>query len=282
VRHDDDAPATPTAMVPGGQGVPIAVWDRGVGRPLVLVHGVLADHRRFAELTNLLVSSFRVFAVDRRGRGASGDGAGYDVTDEFDDIAAVCDWVAARCGTEPALWGHSFGADVALGAATRTDRISHLVLYEPGLDTTCPAGSLETITERLADGDLEAAVATFILEVMGLGSDMLDAMRDGPTWPMRLDAAPALARELRAEQDWTYPDTWQQRRWPPTLFLAGSESPPEQQHATAAARRVVAGSTVTVLSGHAHLAFNDDPGLVAGLLADFVAGRPAPAATAGR
>lgn len=264
------------AVIPGGQGVPIAVWERGQGWPLVLVHGVLSDHRRFAELTELLVPSFQVFAVDRRGRGASGDSAGHDMAVEFDDVAAVCDWVAARCGTAPALWGHSFRADTAMGAATRTEQISHLVLYEPGLGMACLAGSLETITERVAAGDLESALTVFVVDVMGFEPDMLDAMRAGPTWSMRLDATPALPRELRAEQDWAYPDTWRGRRWPPTLFLAGADSPSDQQQATARARAVVAGSTATVLTGHAHLAFNDDPGLVAALITDFVAGRFVP------
>ena len=39
------------------------------------------------------------------------------------------------------LWGHSYGANSALGCAARNANVSHLVVYEPSLGLTYPPGS---------------------------------------------------------------------------------------------------------------------------------------------
>ena len=85
--------------------------------------------------------------MDRRGFGASGDGAGYSIERDFDDVAAVVDAVAARTGGPVALWGHSYGANCAMGGAARTANVGHLVLYEPSLGLPYPPGSIERIED---------------------------------------------------------------------------------------------------------------------------------------
>src|SRR5262245_32171992 len=93
-------------------GTIIAVERSGMGPPLVLVHGTSADHTRWKPLLPRLEAHFTVCAVDRRGRGGSGDAPGYSITLEFDDIAAVIDALG-----EPALLlGHSYGAVCSLEA----------------------------------------------------------------------------------------------------------------------------------------------------------------------
>ena len=51
----------------------IAVWRSGGGPPLVLIHGAAADHSRWAPVLPALEKDFTVLAIDRRGRGQSGD-----------------------------------------------------------------------------------------------------------------------------------------------------------------------------------------------------------------
>ena len=58
-------------------GTEIACWTTGDGPPLVLVHGATADHTRWAPVLPHLEPHFTVHAIDRRGRGASGDAADY-------------------------------------------------------------------------------------------------------------------------------------------------------------------------------------------------------------
>lgn len=77
-------------------GTRFAYARSGNGPPLVLVHGSTADHTRWANLLPELESRFTVIAMDRRGRGGSGDASLYTLEQEFDDVAAVVE-AAGRC-----------------------------------------------------------------------------------------------------------------------------------------------------------------------------------------
>ncbi|MCI0692403.1 hypothetical protein L0337_10425 [candidate division KSB1 bacterium] len=52
-------------------GAVIAFFRSGVGRPLLLVHGSTADHRRWATISPHFEQHFTVYAMDRRGRKGS-------------------------------------------------------------------------------------------------------------------------------------------------------------------------------------------------------------------
>jgi len=74
-----------------------------------------------------LEERFTVYAVDRRGRGESGDSDEYAIEREFEDVVSVVDSIR-----EPVnLLGHSYGALCSLEAALLTSNIRKLVLYEP-------------------------------------------------------------------------------------------------------------------------------------------------------
>jgi alpha-beta hydrolase superfamily lysophospholipase len=145
-------------IVHSPDGVRLAVWVEGEGSPLVLVHGSIQDHTVSWALVEALRSDFTTYAMDRRGFGASGDSPSYSLDREFADVAAVVDEVAARSGSRVALWGHSFGAGCAMGAAALTANVSHLLLYEPGLGLPYPAGWVDEVERLVADGDLETAI----------------------------------------------------------------------------------------------------------------------------
>lgn len=57
-------------------GTLIAYSTSGSGPPLVLVHGILGSSIRWPILP-LLERHFTVYAIERRGRGESGDAADY-------------------------------------------------------------------------------------------------------------------------------------------------------------------------------------------------------------
>jgi pimeloyl-ACP methyl ester carboxylesterase len=102
------AEATMT-RVESRDGTEIAVWTSGHGPPLVLVHGAVADHARWRPLLPHLEPHVTVHAMDRRGRGASGDAPGYAIEREFEDVAAVVRAVAAAAGGPVALWATRTG-----------------------------------------------------------------------------------------------------------------------------------------------------------------------------
>ena len=59
---------------------------------------------------------YRVHAIDRRGRGDSGDGDGpYTIEREFEDLAAVADALADETGEPVNVVGHSYGGRTGLG-----------------------------------------------------------------------------------------------------------------------------------------------------------------------
>jgi pimeloyl-ACP methyl ester carboxylesterase len=70
-------------------GTEIAYWTSGKGPPLVLVHGTPADHTRWRPLLPYLESHNTVHAMDRRGRGSSGDAEQYTLEREYEDVQAA-------------------------------------------------------------------------------------------------------------------------------------------------------------------------------------------------
>ena len=67
-------------QVRGADGVELAVWASGSGPSLVMVHGSIADHTAFDSFVEVLGHGLTTNAMDRRGFGASGDGAEYAMT----------------------------------------------------------------------------------------------------------------------------------------------------------------------------------------------------------
>ena len=144
-------------------GTEIAVWTSGHGPPLVLVHGAVADHTRWRPLLPHLEPHVTVHAMDRRGRGASGDAPGYAIEREFEDVAAVVDAVADASGFAADLYGHPFGGLCAFGGATLTAGIGKLVLYEgwPPADARArelPPGVGGRLDALLAEGNRDGVV----------------------------------------------------------------------------------------------------------------------------
>jgi len=254
-------------------GTAIAVWVEGEGPPLVLVHGALNDHSTDRPFIDELRGNVTTFAMDRRGRGASGDQAEYAIEREFEDVAAVVDAVAGRADHAVSVWGHSYGADCAMGAATLTENIAHLILYEPGLGFSCTdemLAAIETIDTLVAAGDHEGALFVALRDIVELTKEEIAFVRASPGWPARLAAAPKLPREVRAEVDWLYRPGQFDAVTAPTLLLAGSESPAAQEEATQRAAEAIPDFRIRVLEGHSHIAHRTDPSFVAAIITELL------------
>ena len=247
------------------------MWVDGTGPALVMVHGSIADHTTFEPFVAVLRHHFTTYCMDRRGFGASGDTADYSIERDFDDVAAVVDAVAARTGGPVALWGHSYGANCAMGAATLTGNVHHLVLYEPSLGLPYPPGSIERIEAALARGDHDAAIVAVLVDILEMTDDEIDAFRASPLWPIRLAAAPTIPRECHAEKDWVYQPGQFDRITAPTLMLTGSDSVPTVTEATTRAAAAIPNARIHTLDGHGHFAHKTDPAMVTTLIQQFIA-----------
>jgi pimeloyl-ACP methyl ester carboxylesterase len=272
MSHGNPAEATTSRFdVQSADGTVLAVWVEGDGAPLVMVHGSLQDHTASGVLVDELRNGLTTFSMDRRGFGASGDAPGYSIEREFEDVAAVVDAVAARTGGAVALWGHSYGANCAMGGAALTAKVHHLVLYEPSLGLAYPAGSIESIEQKVAAGDMEAALLEVLVGIAGMTEDEVDAMRSNPkmSWTARLATVPTVPRECRAEDGWVYGPGQFDGITAPTLMLTGSESPPALTEATRRAAGAIVDVHIRVLEGHGHFAHRTDPALVAAIIRQF-------------
>jgi pimeloyl-ACP methyl ester carboxylesterase len=241
-------------------GTPIAYARTGHGPPLVLVHGTSADRTRWAPLLPRLEQHFTVYAVDRRGRGGSGDAPAYALEREFEDVAAV-----VQATGEPAyLLGHSHGAICSLEAATRVSNLKKLVLYEPPIFTGVPIyepGSIDRLQGLLDAGDRAGVVTTFFRDVVHMPPGELGLLQSLPNWPARVAAAHTLPRELRANEGYRLDPARLNALRAPTLLLLGGDSPAFFKAATESVHGAIPTSRVVVLPGQQHAAMNTAPDL---------------------
>jgi pimeloyl-ACP methyl ester carboxylesterase len=254
-------------------GTTLHVTVDGAGPPLVLVHGSLLGHHYLDPLVAELRSSVTTYAMDRRGFGDSGDADTYGIEREFADVAAVVDDVAALTGAPVALFGHSFGASCAMGAATRSANVAALILYEPSLGLPYPDGVIDAIENAVAAGDPGAAADIVLREILDVAPDDLDAMHGTEQWGEIVANGRTIAREARAEESWTYEPGQFAAITAPTVLLSGTHSPPDVVDATEWARAAIAGAEVRLLEGHGHTATTDAPALVAAMILDAARGR---------
>jgi pimeloyl-ACP methyl ester carboxylesterase len=245
------------------EGVEIACEVSGQGPPLVLVHGAGSARWGFSMLRPFLERRYTFIALDRRGRGDSTDGDGYAVEREFEDVAAVADAIAREAGTPAAVVGHSFGGRVALGAALLTQGIRAVVCYEgapPAAEERYqPAGAEERVRERLAAGEADEALATFLREIVGMTEEDLARYRADPVWPRRAAAAHTIVRELDAEasREASLDALGGVRQ--PVLQVLGGASRPAFRLATAALHARLANGRVAVIDGARHAAHHTHP-----------------------
>jgi pimeloyl-ACP methyl ester carboxylesterase len=259
-------------------GTEIGYWTSGKGPPLVLVHGGPADHTRWRPLLPYLEPHVTVHAMDRRGRGASGDGPDYGMAREFEDVAAVVDEVAEASGSAVDLYGHSFGASCALGGATLTTNVCRLAVYEPPVSPTLdayPPGMLERLDALLAEGRQEAAAEVIFREALGMSDDEFSAFRAQPSWPARVAAAHTIPRESRVELAGAFDPELAANISVPTVLLTGEHSPDFLKTDIATLADVLPDARVLVLKGQQHVADVLVPEVFAGHLLAFLRDLPA-------
>ena len=265
------------SSVASRDGTEIAYWTSGSGPPIVLVHGSPADHTRWRPLIPYLEHNVTVHAIDRRGRGASGDAPEYCLEWEYEDVAAVVDEIAATTGETVDVYGHSHGGIVAFGAATLTAHIRKLVLYEgwPVPDPSIyalPADVMRRMDKLLAEGDRDGVVEALFRSVEEMSDDDMALLRSAPSWPGRVAAAHTVTRELVAETHARLEAEQAAKITVPVLLLTGEKSRDPAKSEVSAVAAALPDVRLSVLEGQQHVADILDPETFAKQLLGFLHG----------
>ena len=275
-------PGTPSRRVTSPDGTPIAVFTAGAGPALVLVHGTTGDHRTWRVVAPELAGRHTLHAIDRRGRGDSGDGPAYAIEHELEDLAAVAEAIARQTGVPVDVVGHSLGGRIALGASLRSPNIRRVVAYESA--PAAPAGPgpgrgprrddlVERLRADLAAGDLERVLVTFMTEATGMTAEALAHFRADPVWPLRVAAAPTIVRELAAADEAEAVSMAALSRVAvPVLQLVGSESPASFREGAVALDGGLPEGHLVVIEGAGHAAHHSHPAAFVAAVEAFLAG----------
>ena len=247
-------------QITSSDGTVIGFQRSGAGQPLLLVHGATADHRRWSPISPHFERQFSVCAMDRRGRGGSGDSPDYDLMREAEDVAAVVEAI----GKPAFVLGHSYGAICSLEASLLTDKVSRLILYEPPIPTGLPLyppGAPDQMQALIDSGELEAALEVFFREVVRMPEQELEVYRQLPMWSGRIQLAPTIPRELAFDRTYRFNVEKFASLQVPTMILLGGDSPQFARQAVELVDSALPDSRVAILPGQQHIAMDIDPEL---------------------
>lgn len=244
------------ATVRSKDGTSIGFVRLGTGPSLVIVHASITAGDAYLQFANILASKFTCYVMDRRGRGRSGDAADYTIEREYEDTQALL----KIAGPGTYLFGHSFGAIIALGAALHSS-IDRLVLYEPPLPIRGPvAGSmLEPYRTAIEENRLDDALVFGLEHFAKTSAEEIALIRRSPQWSKQTSLAPTWVREMEAIDNLGPSLDRYMSLNMPVLLLTGIRS---QEYPLRAASQVLS----TILP-HASLEYLQGQGHIAHLMA---------------
>lgn len=248
----------------------------GVGRPVVLLHGIGSGAGSWVRLLPFLADRFQCIAWNAPGYGGSTPLAAEHPT-AADYAGALGRFLEAVGIERPVLVGHSLGALMAAAyTAENPDKVAGLVLASParGHGHRTPeerqarlATRLDIMEEHGPHGVAERRAGNL------LSADADQAARDLVTWNMaRLEPA-GYAQAARMLSTGTLTDDVK-RIAMPMLVVCGSAdtvTPPSDAEDVAKAAPT---STYHLLEGPGHACYVEQPAAVAGLIGDYLEGRP--------
>ncbi|MHC9296329.1 alpha/beta fold hydrolase [Mycobacterium sp. LTG2003] len=239
----------------------------GIGTPILLVPGVMADAATWRPVADSIDLPNPVITVNRRGRYPSGPlGADYSVRVEVDDLRHIVDKLG-----DVHLFGWSYGALIALETALTCDHIVSLTAYEP-VGRPFAGEVVQPLRDAVAAGDLDRAVTLVNTDVSGFSGDYVAGLRRSPAWAVLRPLAEPLAEELAAINE-HHPalDRYRTLDMPVRLML-GEHNEGLAPYGTAFAAFVTAlpQAAVIRLAGQGHLAHVEAPGALAAAVAAAV------------
>jgi len=218
---------TTVESVTSADGTRIALERVGDGAPVVLIGGAFNDRSTVAALAATLAPDFTAITYDRRGRGDSGNNdRGFDVSREFDDLAAVIE----QGGGTASVFGHSSGGALAIEAALRGLPVERLAVYEPSYipssARTRPGTDLyQRLVQLIGQDRRDEAVTLFQTEAVGLPAAMVESMQASDFWGWFTGLAHTLPYDVALHGDYEVPAARLAALRIPVLAVDGGQSP---------------------------------------------------------
>jgi 3-oxoadipate enol-lactonase len=257
----------------------ISYVDRGVGPPVLLIHGFPLDHTMWAAQIDALADIARVIAPDLRGCGESPLGTidtarGVTMEQHADDLAELLDALLLH---EPiVLCGFSMGGYAAWQFVRKyPERLRALVQ----IDTRAAADTAEARAGRIKMAENVAEWGSGrVAEMMGPKLFAPQSFQELPDvvravraiverTPPEGIAAAQRGMAARPDMNWLLPSIKV-----PTLVVVGEHdaiSPPEEMKTIAAA---ITGAKFVVVPGAGHMTTMENPSAVNAALLEFVTG----------
>jgi pimeloyl-ACP methyl ester carboxylesterase len=255
-------------QVEAPDGTALATMELGEGAPLVVCHGAFTVASDWLPFAVPLSATRRVILYDRRGRGQSIAATPASALNaEIDDLAAIVEFA----GPDAAMLGHSFGGACALAYAARSGFSGQLIVYEPPHPARGPVSRhlIPQIEQLISTGDLDAAAAFAMTQVVGMPPPVIDAFRATPMWHTMSATVTAFPAELRLLDSLTWQPGDLAGIAGPTTLLLGSETPdpPDSLWPIATLHALLPGLRVVPLPGQGHVAYLTDPAGLAAIVA---------------
>lgn len=241
----------------------------GSGSPVIMVHGSGGGLHSWQPVAEYLAGRFELWLPARRGYAPSGPGnAPKHYADEVRDLGAIINMI-----DRPAhLVGMSYGATVALHAATAALPVRSLALWEPPLYAAGAelAPVLARFEELIANGERGRAVRLLAEKVSRVPASLLETADETESDEHEPDDSYGWSRDLESMiADTTYLDRWSSVTTP-TLLMRGSDTWEPMPETVDRLARVMPHATLEIFPGQTHFAPSTIPETVAGTLAGFL------------
>ena len=268
VTHAGFAQISQPITVKSKDGTPIGFECAGSGPTLLFVHGGVGDRTRWTPMFPLLSSHFTVCAMDRRGRGASGDSSEYSLQKEAEDVVAVVNSLKGPVY----VFGHSYGGVAALEAAIETKRIVKLMLYEPPLHE--PAGPNLAVADQVEQlvriGSLEEGLILFQRVIVRQPAEEIERMKSRPNWQSLVATIAMHPRQMRALAKYKFDAGRMKKVKIPTLLLLGkTTTSPYLKQSIEALQLSLPNPTLVELEGQGHNAADGGRQALADAIVNF-------------
>lgn len=259
-------------------GTTLEVLDRGQGRPLVFIHGLMCSGLFFARQVDHFVDRFRVIVPDLRGHGESDKPpSGHTVAAYAEDMHALFAELEVE---RPVVVGWSMGSMIAyeLVKSHGSDSIAGLVIVDqPPSDFAWPDYEFGFFTPEVLDQTLEELQTNGAALIEMLAGLMLhDPAADELGWiRVEMQKVPeAIAATILVSQTLKDYRAFLPEIQVPTLVAFGTDPKLSSPGAGAYIADRVPGAKLELFEASSHAPFLEEPDRFNAVLADFVESLP--------